>query len=393
MLYFYNEMEKNNQLIQIEPKILVWARTRLNLSIQEVANSLNKDTKIVSDWEKGDELPTLSQLEKLAYQIYKLPLAVFFMSEPPEEPSLKKQFRTIPEHEFNLLPSALILKIKEGQYYQEVLKEIFNEKNPVELPIFRKYANKENNNPIGIANSIREELKINKSALANFGSPTETFKYYREQIEKSGIFVFQQTLKNYCRGYSLFDDEFPIIIINSSEISDTGKSFTLFHELAHLIIKTGGLTNNFTFQSNDQLEIYCNLLASHILVNNEDLLKIINVYGSPRHDWDENSLMFFANEFKVSKEVILRKLLDMGLASTHFYNSKRQEWSQTLYPKKKDGGGEFYRNKLSKLGNYYTSIIFNNLYSGRINPYQASEYLGIKVNQLPGIEKLILKNG
>lgn len=383
-------MSRNNEIVPIEPKILEWARTRINMSIPEVAKKLDKDIDTIINWENGTELPSLAQLEKLAYTVYKIPLAVFFLPEPPEEPSINRQFRTIPEQEISLLPSALMLKVKEGQYYQEVLKDLFNGKNPVTNPIFKKHSNIQLDS-INVADSIRKELKINRQIQSNFKDTTEAFKYYREQIENAGIFVFQQTLKKYCRGYSLYDNEFPIIVINSSEISDTGKNFTLFHELSHLLLNMGGITNDYTYQNNNHEEIYCNKLASNILVNTDELLEDNLIRSNNSIEWSDKILKQLAYDFKVSPEVILRKLLDLDLTTSNFYSLKREDWLQKLPKKRRGSGGDFYRNKLSKLGNHYATIILSNLYNGRINPYQASEYLGLKINQIPQIERLVFK--
>jgi Zn-dependent peptidase ImmA (M78 family)/DNA-binding XRE family transcriptional regulator len=383
-------MSRNNEIVPIEPKILEWARTRINMSIPEVAKKLDKKIDTITNWEKGTEQPSLAQLEKLAYTVYKIPLAVFFLPEPPEEPSINRQFRTIPEQEITSLPSALMLKVKEGQYYQEVLKDLFNGKNPVTNPIFKKYSNIQLDR-INIADSIRKDLKINRQIQSDFKDTTETFKYYREQLENAGIFVFQQTLKKDCRGYSLYDEEFPIIVINSSEISDTGKNFTLFHELSHLLLNMGGLTNDYTYQSNNHEEIFCNKLASNILVDTDELLDDKLIRRNNSIEWSDKILKQLAHDFKVSQEVILRKLLDLDLTTSRFYSLKREDWLQNLPQKRKGSGGDFYRNKLSKLGNHYATIILSNLYNGRINPYQASEYMGIKINQIPQIERLVFK--
>lgn len=40
-------MSDNNEIVQIEPRILVWARTRINMSISEVAQKLKKMKKLL----------------------------------------------------------------------------------------------------------------------------------------------------------------------------------------------------------------------------------------------------------------------------------------------------------------------------------------------------------
>jgi DNA-binding transcriptional regulator YiaG len=45
-------MSGNNELVPIEPKILEWARTRINMSIPEVAKKLDKKIDTITNWEK-----------------------------------------------------------------------------------------------------------------------------------------------------------------------------------------------------------------------------------------------------------------------------------------------------------------------------------------------------
>jgi hypothetical protein len=46
---------------------------------------LKRKPEEVEAWEAGESAPTYPQLEKLAYQIYKRPLAVFFLPTPLDE--------------------------------------------------------------------------------------------------------------------------------------------------------------------------------------------------------------------------------------------------------------------------------------------------------------------
>ncbi len=83
----------------INPRVLAWARSQAGLTIDDVAARMKKDPALIEGWEKGESAPTYSQLERLAYVLYKRPLALFFFPEPPSEPSPNKSFRTLPESE------------------------------------------------------------------------------------------------------------------------------------------------------------------------------------------------------------------------------------------------------------------------------------------------------
>jgi Zn-dependent peptidase ImmA (M78 family)/transcriptional regulator with XRE-family HTH domain len=384
-------MKTNNEIVPIDHNILIWARKRLNLDITEVAHKLQKKPSFITNWENGKSLPSLAQLEKLAYDIYKIPLATFFLPEPPDEPQINQQFRTIPSTEIIKLPYQFMILVKEAQYYQEALKEIFDGKNPTDKPIFKLFREIGGNPIQTIANKIRQELNINKEIQSKFKDSTEAFKSYRNALETNGIFVFQQTLKSICRGYSLFDSEFPIIIVNSSEFSDSGKNFTLFHELSHLLHSTGGISNEYTYQSTNQVEVSCNKLASLILVDNNELIEELKKFHIEFNKIEDNQLQMISREFKVSQEVILRKLLDLDMASPSYYAEKRKHWISIAPKTRKSKGGDHFNIKLSKLGHYYSSLVLKNMYTGKISRYQASEFLDTKINYIPKIEKLIFK--
>ncbi|MEO8216120.1 MAG: helix-turn-helix transcriptional regulator, partial [Acidobacteriota bacterium] len=77
----------------LNPTILKWARERSGYSIEQAAKLIAKSPQTVIQWEGGNSAPTYVQLEKLAYKIYRRPLALFFFPEPPEEPESAGRLR------------------------------------------------------------------------------------------------------------------------------------------------------------------------------------------------------------------------------------------------------------------------------------------------------------
>ena len=61
----------------VNPDVLRWARESANLTIDEVTIKVKKSSEVIEAWEKGLDFPSYAQLEKLAYSIYKRPIAVF----------------------------------------------------------------------------------------------------------------------------------------------------------------------------------------------------------------------------------------------------------------------------------------------------------------------------
>jgi transcriptional regulator with XRE-family HTH domain len=105
----------------VNADVLKWARETSGYSLQAVADKLDKPLDLIKLWEAGEEYPTYTDLEKLAYKIYKRPLAVFFFPEPPDEPNIKQSFRTLPNFEIeNLTPETLFI-IRKAKAMQMLL--------------------------------------------------------------------------------------------------------------------------------------------------------------------------------------------------------------------------------------------------------------------------------
>ena len=83
--------------LPVNKDILVWARTSIGLSVEEVGIKFKKTKAEIQEWEDGITSPTFNQLERLAFEIYKRPLAIFFFPNVPKEDTPKTEFRTLPE--------------------------------------------------------------------------------------------------------------------------------------------------------------------------------------------------------------------------------------------------------------------------------------------------------
>ena len=87
----------------VRPELLRWCRATVGLSTADVATMLKRTQEEIEAWESGAEAPTYPQLEKLAYDIYKRPLAIFFLPTPPKESLPQSEFRTLPDADMRTL--------------------------------------------------------------------------------------------------------------------------------------------------------------------------------------------------------------------------------------------------------------------------------------------------
>lgn len=381
--------------LPINPNVLIWARKSANLLEEDVALKMNKSPDVIEAWEKGDSSPTYIQLEALAYTIYKRPVAIFFFPEPPEEVTPKKSFRTLPESEIEELPPNFLKVFRKGQAMQINLEELTNGQNPAPKKIFRDLSFDLHSN-IGImVDKVRKYLGIDIKTQISWSNTEISLKKWRSAVEEKGIFVFKEAFReDEISGFCLYHQEFPIIYINNS-MPKTRQIFTLFHELIHLLFKTGGVDKrDDTFigrmrGDNRRIEVLCNRFVGEFLVPKGDFDVVIS-----KLQINEQTVEKLANRYKVSRELILRKCLDRGLIDRAYYEENSQRWIREAREiAEKRTGGNYYSNIVTYLGGSYLNIAFKGYYQKRLSVEQLSKYLGIKVTSIPGLEMAFFGGG
>lgn len=378
----------------VNPKLLIWARKRAGRTIEEVAKALKKPPKVIESWEDGTATPTYAQLERLAYVVYKRPLAIFFFPEAPSEPDPEKSFRTLPHAELEELSADTRHKIREAQAFQISLAELTGGENPANRQILRE-----------VSISLTEEIRITTAKVRRFvgfevsdqkakwKNVDEALKGWRKMIEDGGVFVFKDSFKQRdVSGFSLYHPQFALIIVNNST-SRTRQIFTLFHELGHLLVHVSGITKKddsfITDLQGDAriIEIFCNRFAAEFLVPEESLEREIK--GVHLND---NSVSAIARMFKVSREVIFRRLLDMGLISMKTYQQKAAQLKDEYDADSgSDEGGNYYLTQATYLSERYANLAFANYYRGAISLEQLADYLNVSARSVPGLEELLLQ--
>ncbi len=79
----------------ITPRVMEWARESCGYSIEDAASKIGRSAEEISAWEIGELQPTIPQARR-ASEVYKRPLAVFFLPEPPADFHTLRDFRRLP---------------------------------------------------------------------------------------------------------------------------------------------------------------------------------------------------------------------------------------------------------------------------------------------------------
>jgi Zn-dependent peptidase ImmA (M78 family) len=383
-----------SEKIPLTPGVLKWARETSGVKLDEVARKMGKKTDTIQSWESGLSTPTYIQLEKLAYQIYKRPIALFFFPEPPEEESPKQSFRTLPEREIEMMPPRMRYLLKQARAMQVNLAELNDFTNPAKQHILHDLTFQPNVSVKTMAAEVRAYLGIDLDTQFNWKSVDEALHAWRDLLQKYGIFVFKEVFKDESfSGFCLYDREFPLIYLNNGS-AKSRQVFSIFHELAHLLMGTGGIDTRKDDYINQlkgddrKIEILCNTFAGAFLVPDPDFSKRIK-----RMPIDDISIRDLAGKYKVSREVILRKCLDRGLVTEGYYSRKVAQWAEEAGKKSSSGGGNYYATKGAYLGEGYLSLAFSRYFQNKISVQQLADYLGVKVKGIPGMESLLFSKG
>ena len=382
----------------ITPEVLSWARKRSAYSADEIAERLKSkkvSAETVRAWEQGGAQPSYTQLEKLA-DIYKRPVALFFLPSPPEEDDLRANFRSLPsDYKQSLSPKILYL-VRTALARRIDLCEIHAGRAPDDIHNFRRrLGDIRLNNAKATAAKVRKIMGVSLENQWKRKNSDEALKMWRGKLEDLGVWVFKKAFgdDNYC-GFYLHDENFPIIYLNNSVPSEERQIFTLFHELGHLLIAHGGIDFRQDVESKfsgryRREEVFCNAFAGSFLVPDIDFpLSTVP---------DSEEIAKCAKKYKVSREVILRRCRDKHIVTQDFYDEKIDERHKQRNigrqsGKKKRGGGNYYANQIAYLGNKYLTLAFRQYYQGRLNEYQLSDLLdGVKIQSLEGLEQFMLK--
>lgn len=371
----------------VNPAVLQWARERSGLSLDNLALRMKRDPNELRMWESGESSPSYTTLEDLAYRHFKVPLAIFFFPTPPDVKDPVGNFRRLPEYELERFSPDTIQKIHLAQAYQNSLEELFMGETP-ERMIHRDLDPKRYSLE-AFAEKVRNYIGITLSQQFSFRSNDQAFKAWRHALENSGVFTFKDSFKDrFLSGFCLVHEKYPIIMVNNWN-SFTRQIFTLIHELGHSLYGVNGVTDidehyfQFLKSHENQIEIQCNRFAAEILVPAKRFQSEIPFF----EEKGQEAISELAKKYSVSREVILRRLLDLDLIDNEYYSSQAEKWNKDHLRSKEDvSGGNWYLTKMAYLGEGFVRSAFNNYRNGRFDKATLANHLNINAKNLNKFE-------
>lgn len=374
----------------VEPTLLEWARRSANLEPIAVARKVGVPEGRVEEWERGEERPTLVQLRKVA-TLYRRPLAVFYLAEPPQDYETLRDFRRLDPGESAEWSAALHAEYRRAHFQRDAVLEIAELDDEVVATDWR--ISDLPTADIDLARVARERLKSVATSKPPRGSSTEHqhLGYWTSALENAGVLVLAtqggQVLEDEMRAFSLYFDEVPVIMLNGKD-APRGRLFSLLHEYVHLLLHTEGLCDVTTDQravsENRRLEARCNAVAADILMPPDAVLASVVVKAHDvREPWTLPELLEAARPFGASAEAFLRRLVTLGKASLKEYQAFRDVQQKTPRTPKKSKGGNPYATKVRDFGKGYVRRVSGAHRRSLIDSATAAEYLDAKVEHFP----------
>ncbi len=378
--------------VTVNPKVLIWARETAGLTMDDAARKIGVKPDILRKWESLQAKPTVNQLRSAA-SAYKRPLASFYLSVVPPDVKPIHDFRALPKEPKFVRTPQLAFEIRRAIVRRELTLDLLDSlgekaskfEGSVELEEDVKQVSQKVRRFVGI--SIKEQF--------DWKDEYEALRRWKQSIEDLDVLVFQASRIpiKVMRGFSISEAILPVIVVNSAD-APRARIFTLMHELGHLMLADGGLCDLREvvgpFSKNLQTEIFCNSLAGNVLVPTEAFLSQSLVRDKNiGENWDDYELRIVAEKFKVSSQVVLRRLLTTGRINRDFYERKMQEYqdlARERRPKKSEGGPTQAVKAVTANGFRFTRLVLGGYYRDAITASDVSNYLGIKLKHLHEIQ-------
>ena len=361
----------------VNPRLIAWAIERSGAPIEDLTRRFPK----IEEWESGDRVPTLRQLEDFA-RATRTPIGMLFLDEPPEEQIPIPDFRTMGDARPTRPSPDLLDTIYQCQQRQEW---------------FRAYARVNQAQPVDFVGSVSLSADVIdaattiRSALAfEVGERGSTFedaiRILIEGAESLGVLVMVSGVvgsnthrkldPREFRGFALADDLAPLIFVNGTD-TKAAQLFTIAHELTHLWLGQTALSDaDLAVRPTLEVERWCNQVAAELLVP----MQAFRDAYRPEADLTEE-ITRLGRAFKASTLVVLRRIYDADRLSWDDYRSAyRSELDRLLkiIGERGPGGGNFYNTQPVRTSRRFTRAVIADTLEGRTLYTDAFGLLGFK---------------
>ena len=376
--------------VDVNPAILAWARTRAGLGLQEAAARFGIKMARLESIENGEVGAVVSRtLFKKMVTAYRQPALVFYLSRPPEPEDYGAEFRKAVESESKEVSIVLESLVRNAWVRQSIVKstmESEDEARPVSFVGTLSIQEGEHHAVEVLTRTIGGEQTLED--YHSRSNAREAFNIVRRSIEKAGVFVILKgDLGNYLssipttafRGLAISDKIAPFIVVNPDD-SFPARSFTLLHEMVHLLLGTSSISRENYIE--ETVERFCNRVASHCLLP-EEALEGFHLRSVPGSLDQVNEIGDFAAGMNLSGTMVAYRLFLSGRIDQSNFEHLRQRFFR-MWKSNKDSkirpaksSPSYYVVQRSRLGESLLRFTERMLASDAISTSRAATILDV----------------
>jgi Zn-dependent peptidase ImmA (M78 family) len=371
----------------INPERISWCCADHGITPGDLASELGIAAPSINRVMAGEDGITFNQLREVA-QYFNRGVLFFLEEGPVDETQVHTpQFRTLANQkpELSTKLKALIERVEKQRSVYLSLREDLDDSDqpwfhPPALPV----------------QDPREAARIARVWLGL--ADENSFDTYRARVEAKGVLVFRSNGYNGkwqipkedpILGFTLYDATCPVIVIKKQPWVSR-QSFTLMHELGHLLLhKASSIDDKNDLESHQGREREVNAFAGNLLVPDNFLARINDAERPGEVSQYDDWLELPRRAWGVSGEMILRRLLDNGRLLQSQYTAYRQWRAQLLTPQT-DGGTRLYRHREPKhiFGDTFVRTVLDALHAHHVTLPKASSYLdSLNIRDLHQLER------
>lgn len=212
-------------------------------------------------------------------------------------------------------------------------------------------------------------------------SKTQLFVAIREALECRGIMTNLLPIDgDALRGFTLHHDHVPLIFVNSAVKYPAARSFTLLHELAHLLRGVDKACDKHDLQSRTSEEAWCNRFAAAFLMPQAELATYMEKYLKKVfiQDNDIDSVRRIAGYFYCSYYSVAVRLKQLGLANAGLVDAVSGSFEEPEQDGFARGGQTRAQKRIAAYGSGIARLFGEALHDGAISEIEIRKSLNLK---------------
>jgi Zn-dependent peptidase ImmA (M78 family) len=372
--------------VPVNGRVLAWARTLRNLSVDDAALLLGIPPEELRDYELGNKLPLVTFLRRMSTK-YQVNFASLLMPEPL--PMEKRLTDHRVRHDRSPLTLATLVAMDDISEALEAFADLSAESRRA-VPTMNIGSATLEEDPEVVAARERKRFNVSLEEQQSWRSTYTARLRWRQYIEDRGVFTYMIKMQSpkELSGFSLYDNGLGAICVNDREVNEGAKTFTLFHEYCHLLLRQGGISDE---NDTDRVERFCNQFAASFLVPRKWLRESLPHDIDLPCDFSDAEVKELARRFRVSNRAMAYRLEETRLAPKGFYGRRTAPWDLpgVEAPLSPSDQPNPIIIQLKKLGKLHSFTVLQAAKRHLLNPFEASQLVGLKPASFAKLAKAI----